>query len=198
MGPGIGEGLEELRIVVRFHVNEIGVLEFRGDAGPFPEIRRGHDLPLRPFLPDGELETEGMADPVVGHAEGVDGKVTDLERVFIIRPDFQFEERRLPKVPAGKMGDVLPVNVHRDPAVLQDSERGIVNVIGVQVGDDDPIDPEEGQAQGPAAGPHRGKAGVDEQGGPVRFQQQGIARAAAAEGLEGYGQDRTLMPRLPR
>lgn len=57
-------------------------------------------------------------------------------------------------------------------------------MVAVQVGDHRPVDPEERKAQGPAAGPHGGKSGVDEQGGPACFQEEGIPRTAAAEGLK--------------
>lgn len=100
MGSGIGKSPEELRVVVGLHVDEIGVLKFRGDAVPFTEIRCGYDLPLSPVLPDGDLKSEGVADPVVGHAEGVNGEVADLKWAFVIRPEFQIQERRFPKVPA--------------------------------------------------------------------------------------------------
>ena len=193
MGPGIRVGPQKLRVVVGLHVNEVGVLEFRGDAVPFTEIRSGYDLLLSPVLPDGDLESEGVADSVVGHAEGVNEEVADLKWAFVIRPDLQVQERRFPKVPAGEIsgfphGRRTPGSGSPPGPGERSSECGRCAMWEITA----PSIPKSVSAQGAPAGPHGGEAGVDEQGGPACFQEERVPRTAAAERLKGYGQSRTL------
>jgi len=60
-----------------------------------------------------------------------------------------------------------------------------LEVIRVQVGDDGAVQLGEDSAEGFPAGSHGRESGINEQGAPVRFQEQRVARTAAAEGLKG-------------
>jgi hypothetical protein len=91
-------------------------------------------------------------------------------------------------MPAGQMPNLLLINVDGNPTVFQDPERGIMNVIAVEVGDDHSVNCGEEFPQGFPAGSHRGESGINEQGGFTRFQEQRVSRTAAAQGLKGKEQ----------
>jgi len=77
-------------------------------------------------------------------------------------------------MPSGQMLNLFLVNVDGNPAVFQDPERRIVNVIAVEVGDDHSVNSGEEFPQGFPAGAHGGESSINEQGGLTRFQEQRV------------------------
>ena len=77
-------------------------------------------------------------------------------------------------MPSGQMLNLFLVNVDGNPAVFQDPERRIVNVIAVEVGDDHSVNSGEEFPQGFPAGTHGGESSINEQGGLTRFQEQRV------------------------
>ena len=86
------------------------------------------------------------------------------------------------------MSNLFLVNIDGHPAVFQDPERGIMNVIAVQVGDHRPVNCGEEFPQGLPARSHGGESGINEQSGFARFQEQRVPGTSAAQGLKGKEQ----------
>ena len=57
------------------------------------------------------------------------------------------------------------VDIDRNTAVFQNPERGIMDVVAVQVGDDYPVNSRENFTQGIPASPHGGESGIEEESG---------------------------------
>jgi hypothetical protein len=86
---GVRVGLQQSRIMVGFHVDEVGILKPAGDAAPIPEVRGDYNLFPPASFADGDLKTKSLADPIVGHPEGMDGKVADQKRSIKKGTDFE-------------------------------------------------------------------------------------------------------------
>ena len=174
--------------MVCLHIDEVGILEPTGDSAPIPEVRGDYNLFALALSANGDLKTESLTDAIVGYPERMDGKVADRKRSVKIGAYFEVQEGGLTKMPAGQMSNLFLVNVDGNPAVFQNPEGGIMNVIAVKVGDDHPVNCGEQLPEGFSAGSHRGESGIDEQGGFTRFQEQRVPRTTAAQRLEGKEQ----------
>lgn len=181
---GVWVGPQQFRVVVGFHVDKIGVLKPARKAAPIPEIGGHHNLSLPALLVGRNLKTKSPADSIVGHPKGEDGEGANGKRPVKKGADFEVQERGLAKVPARQKFNLLLININGNPAIFQYPEGIMVDVIAVQVGDHNPVNSAEEFCQGIPAGLHRGKSGIDEEGGVPRLQEQRIPRTAAAEGLK--------------
>jgi hypothetical protein len=115
----------------------------------------------------------------------MDGEVSHLKRPFNKGPDFQVQKGESVKVPGRQVGNLPLADVDRNATLFQYPQGGILDVISVQVGDDGAVQLVEDSADGFPAGSHGRESRINEQGAPVRFQEQRVARTAAAEGLKG-------------
>jgi hypothetical protein len=170
--------------MIGLHIDKIGIGKPSGKTPPIPKIRGHHDFFGAALPVEADRKSKSGTDPVVRQSEGINGEVTDREGLFGKRTDLEMQKRKLAKVPARQRLNILFIKINRNPAFFQEAERGILDVVTVQMGNDYPVNFEEVPVQGPSAGPHGGKSGINQQGGLIRSQEQGVSRTAAAEGLK--------------
>jgi hypothetical protein len=188
MGMWIGVGAQQFRVMVCLHINEIGVLEPVREVTPFPKVGGHYQLFALSPMRGEDLEAKGGPAAVVGDRKRSDGNIPDGKGPIGKRTDLEAQERGEAKVPGGQRFDFFFVDVDGNPAFFQHPEGIMMDVVAVQVGDDHPVDSGQESVEDPPAGLHGWEPGIEEEGGIPGFQEQGISRAAAAEGLKGQRQ----------
>jgi hypothetical protein len=177
---GVRVGPQQVRVVVGFHEDKIGVLEAVRKSVPIPEIGGHHNLFLPAPVVDRNLKPKSPPDSIVGHPKRDDREVPDRKRPVKKRADLEVQERRLVKIAAGQRSNLLLININGNPAIFQYPERIMVDVIAMQVGDHNPVNATEEFCQGIPAGFHGGESSIDEEDAIARSQEQRIPRTAAA------------------
>ena len=92
------------------------------------------------------------------------------------------------------MSNLFPINIDGNPAVFQDPQRGIMNMVTVEVGDDHSVNDGQEFPQGFPAGSHGGESGINQEGAFGRSQEQRVPRTSAAQGLKSKEQCGPLGP----
>lgn len=177
-GPGAaGVVLQEVEVVVGLEQDRVAAADaLDGQFGGVADVGEETDAGLGVF----DDEADGVVG-VMGDGKGVDREVADGEPVSGVE-----------EAPSVEVGQVLPEAIGGEAIAVEGEAEGAAQdlqaggVVGVFVGEEDPVEVGDIQANGrqPPGDLPRAEAGVDQEAGAGRFHQRTVTGTAATQ----YGQ----------